>query len=58
MPKESRIAVRLDATTAREIRAYAERRGTTLTAIIEKHLRDLLREERDSPVLTHDAEQI
>lgn len=54
--KDERINIRLDSKLAQQIKSYAKRQHTTVTALIERHLRDLLEQERLKSV--HDAEQI
>jgi hypothetical protein len=44
--RTGRIHIRLRAELARAIRAYARRRGRTLTEIVEEHFQALLVEEQ------------
>lgn len=60
MRKDSRLNIRLESKLALQVKAYARRNRTTISAIVEKHLRELLSQERQSRTVleTGEAEQI
>lgn len=60
MPKGARLNLRLDASLEKSIKAYAKRHHTTVSALIDRHLRQLLaQEEQHTTVMeTGDAPQV
>lgn len=58
MNKEGRINLRLDAKLVLKVKSYARRHGTTMSALIEAHLKELLEKERVAPKRVHEAEQL
>lgn len=60
MSKDGRIGIRLDPKLLKRVKAYVRRRETTLTAIVEAHLRELVEADDRACGMkeTADAEQI
>lgn len=60
MPKDHRLNIRLDARLAKQVKALARRRNTTVSALIEGFLRQLTVVEKiDAAVQAeNDAEQV
>lgn len=48
--KQGRVHIRLSEELAKDIKSYAERHHTTVTALVEDYFRDLLKEERSSDI--------
>lgn len=58
--KDARVGLRAPAALVKEAKALARRRKTTLTAIIVKHLEELVEAERKVRMITQtmDSEQV
>ena len=58
--KDARINLRMEASLAKQMKKYAERHGTTVSAIVDKHFRDLIEVDRQTRAVvpTRDAEQV
>jgi hypothetical protein len=57
--KNGRLGLRLPARLLEEVKAYAEKKNTTISSLVEKCLEDLIEAERQSKVSeTMDAEQV
>jgi len=59
MAKGARINLRMEVSLVKQMKKYAERYGTTVSAIVDKHFRDLIEVDRQARavVTTRDAEQ-
>jgi hypothetical protein len=57
--KDARINLRISADTAKKMKLYAKRNGTSLSALVDTHFKDLLEVDRQkrAVVPTFDAEQ-
>lgn len=60
MSREGRLNIRLDSKLITRVKSYAKRNHTTVTSLIERHLRELLRQEKQLETVTEtgDAEQV
>jgi hypothetical protein len=58
--KDTRFNVRIESKLAAQVKAYAKRHRTTVSAMVVRQLRELLAQERQSmPVIqTGEAEQV
>lgn len=56
--KDGRIHLRLERWLAEEIKEYAKRHGTTVSALADSFFRDLIIAEKDEQVMGQDVEQI
>lgn len=58
--KDRRLNIRVDAKLETQVKAYAKRHHTTVSAIVERQLRELLVQERQamSVIQTGEAEQV
>jgi hypothetical protein len=60
MSKDGRLSLRFDAKLITKVKGYAKRNHTTVTSLVERHLRELLLQEKqlETVVETGDAEQV
>ena len=60
MAKDGRVNIRLDTKLVKQVKAYAKRNHTTVSALIIEHLRELIVQDRELQAIstTGEVEQI